>query len=93
MAQAIPSESPVNERKLPRVCLECKDILVEAQLATKFHSSDMQRKRLESRTTPANSKFISVAPEGKRVGELEKQLQDAEDRILKLKMQLKKQQV
>ncbi|QDZ22412.1 RCC1-like chromosome condensation regulator protein [Chloropicon primus] len=87
---ALPNVSPVRQPKCPNVCLECRDILMEAQLTTKYHSQDMQQRRLKQARAPLAPKYVSVAPE-RTIADLEKELRAAHEEILVLKGRLRQQ--
>ena len=56
------------------------------EVSFRYHSADMQKRRLDQRS-PAAAKFVSVAP-AKKIEDLERQLEKANEEVRSLKMQL-----
>ena len=84
----LPCESPLKESKFPNVCSECRDILVEAQLAAKHHTpragGGLGARRASQGREP---KMVTVAPET-RVSDLEKRLHEANEELRLLRQRL-----
>ena len=81
------SEQNVPSNKCPFVCMECSDIILEAQLEAKFQFTHPTE---EKRTTTAKQKIVSLDKPASpsRAKDLEQKLHEAQQEIRQLKKEL-----